>query len=85
MLGPVIKYYIGEKRWRPYLFANYLVMTGDVLDGGETDLGVGILYHVTGNFAINLQLKYGFISADEQNYKGLNRLFVGIGLVNFIL
>ena len=85
MVGPVIKYYIGEKRWRPYLFADYLFMTGDVMDGGETDIGAGLLYHVTGNFAISLQFKYGILSADEETFKGLNRIFIGLGIVNFIL
>jgi len=85
MMGPVAKLYFGEKRWRPYLFIDYLFINGDVMDGGETDIGAGILYHVTGNFGFSLQLKYGILSADEENIKGFSRMFIGIGIVNFIL
>ncbi len=85
MVGPAIKLYFGEKRWRPYLSADYLFLTGDSWDGGEADFGAGLLYHATGNFALSLQIKYGILFADEDHLEGLNRLFVGIGIVNFIL
>jgi hypothetical protein len=85
MTGPIVKLYFGEKRWRPYLFVDYLFINGDVMDGGETDIGAGILYHLTGNFGISFQLKYGVLSADEENTEGFSRMFIGFGIVNFIL
>jgi len=85
LLGPVIKKYFGDKEWRPYLFTNYLFMTGDILDGGEWDAGVGLLYHVAGNFCITIQAKYGILFSNEDLIKEQNRLFVGIGIINFIL
>jgi hypothetical protein len=85
MGGPVIKKYFGEKQWRPYLFTNYLFMSGDILDGGEWEMVAGVLYHVTGNFGLTLQIKYGILFAKKDFTEGQNRLFVGIGLVNFIL
>jgi hypothetical protein len=85
MAGPMIKKYFGDKEWRPYLFSDYLFLSGDNLDGGEWDMGAGLLYHVTGNFGIIVQVKYGILFANEESIKSQNRLFVGIGIINFIL
>jgi hypothetical protein len=85
MIGPVIKKYFGEEEWRPYLFTDYLFCTGDILDGGEWDAGIGLLYHVAGNFGVTLQVKYGNIFSRDSNIKAMNRVVVGLGIVNFIL
>jgi len=86
-LGPLVKYYFGEKRWRPYLFANYFFEFGNVGEHkGEFDLGAGILYHLTGNIGLTLQVKYGmFVSKDDIGGVKQNRIFLGIGIANFIL
>ena len=83
-VGPIAKMYIGEEEFRPFVFADYLFMTGDQ-DGGEVDFGAGIFYHLTGNFGINLVGKYGIISTDQSGIDSQNRFFVGIGISNFIL
>lgn len=83
-IGPLAKYYIGKKRLRPFIQADYLFLTGDNYEGGELDFGAGILYHVTGNIGLSLFGKYGIISSAKENIDSQNRIFVGIGLANFI-
>jgi len=84
-IGPLIKYYFGEDRFRPFILTDYLFLTGDDFDGGELDIGGGILYHVTGNFGLSLQIKYGIIWRGNDNFDSQNRIFIGVGFVNFIL
>jgi len=85
MVGPVLKKYFGDDRFRPFVFADYLFLTGDNIDGGELDFGAGVLYHIAGNFGISAQLKYGQIFTDFNNIKKQNSLMFGIGIQNFIL
>ena len=83
-IGPIGKYYFGEGDFRPFVFADYLFLTGDNFDGGELGIGAGIMYHVAGNIGINLQLKYGQIWSTKNDIDSQNAIFVGIGLSNFI-
>ncbi len=83
-LGPFAKFYIGNKRLRPFIQADYLFLTGDNYEGGELDFGAGILYHVTGNIGLSLFGKYGIISSTDNDIDSQNRIFIGIGLANFI-
>jgi len=84
-IGPVAKLYFGEDKFRPFVLADYLFLVGDDFDGGELDLGAGVLYHVTGNFGISIQAKYGLIWSSKDNINNQNRIFVGVGFSNFIL
>ena len=83
-IGPIGKYYFGEEKLRPFIFADYLFLVGDNFDGGELGIGGGILYHFTGNFGINLQIKYGQIWSSKDNIDSQSRILVGIGISNFI-
>ncbi len=83
-IGPIGKYYFGKEDFRPFVFADYLFLTGDYFDGGELGFGAGIMYHVAGNLGINLQLKYGQIWSTKNDIESQNTIFVGIGLSNFI-
>jgi hypothetical protein len=83
-IGPVAKMYFGEEKLRPFIFADYLVMFGDS-HGGEMDLGAGIFYHISGNFGINFFGKYGMIWPDENSIESQQRIFIGLGITNFIL
>jgi hypothetical protein len=85
LAGPIVKMYFGDKEWRPYLFTDYLFWTGDIMDGGEWDLGIGLLYHVSGNFGVTAQVKYGILFSDEKYIQEMNRIYVGFGIINFIL
>jgi len=84
-IGPVAKVYFGEDKFRPFILADYLFLVGDDFDGGELDLGAGVLYHVAGNFGISIQAKYGLIWSNNDNINNQNRIFVGVGFSNFIL
>jgi len=84
-IGPVAKMYFGEDRFRPFLLADYLFLVGDNYDGGVLDIGVGVFYHVTGNFGFSLIGKYGFMSSTNDNIDSQSRMFIGVGISNFIL
>jgi hypothetical protein len=84
-VGPVAKMYFGEDRFRPFIMADYLFLVGDNYDGGVLDMGAGIFYHVTGNFGISLFGKYGFMFSSNDNIDSQNRVFIGLGISNFIL
>ncbi|MBN1895789.1 hypothetical protein JW906_14960 [bacterium] len=83
-LGPVVKYYFCNEKFRPFLFADYLFLAGDHLDGGELGLGAGIMIHVSGNLGLNFQVKYGQIWSDQEGIDSQNLIFAGIGLSHFI-
>ena len=83
-MGPLVKFYMGKKRLKPFILTDYLFLTGDDFKGGELDFGAGILYHVSGNIGLSLFGKYGIISSTNKNIESQNRIFVGIGLANFI-
>jgi len=84
MAGPILKMYFTEEKLRPFVFADYLLMFGDS-DGGEMDLGAGVFYHVSGNFGLNLFAKYGILWPDEKTIDSQQRIFIGLGISNFIL
>lgn len=84
-IGPIAKMYFGEARVRPFILADYLFLVGDNYDGGVLDFGAGIFYHVTGNFGFSLFGKYGIIWSSKDNIDRQNRIFIGIGISNFIL
>ncbi len=84
-IGPIAKMYFGEDRFRPFILADYLFLVGDDYDGGVLDFGAGVFYHVTGNFGFSLFGKYGFMSSTNDNIDSQNRIFIGIGISNFIL
>ncbi|HES60144.1 MAG: hypothetical protein JW956_01405 [Calditrichaceae bacterium] len=83
-IGPIGKYYFGEGEFRPFVFADYLFLTGDNFDGGELGFGAGIMYHITGTTGLNFQIKYGRIWSDKDHIDSQNALFFGIGFSNFI-
>jgi hypothetical protein len=83
-IGPIGKYYFAEGAFRPFLFTDYLFLTGDNFDGGELGFGAGIMYHMVGNVGLNLQIKYGQIWSNKNNIDSQNTIFIGIGLSNFI-
>jgi hypothetical protein len=84
-IGPIAKMYFGKEEFRPFILADYLFLSGDNYSGGELDFGAGIFYHLTGNFGFSLLAKYGFIWSDKENIDSQRRLFIGIGISNFIL
>ena len=84
-VGPIAKMYFGESRFRPFILADYLFLIGDNYDGGVLDVGAGVFYHVTGNFGFSMFGKYGFMSSTNDNIDSQNRIFIGIGISNFIL
>jgi hypothetical protein len=84
-IGPVAKMYFGEERLRRFILADYLFLVGDDYDGGVLEIGAGFFYHVTGNFGINLFGKYGFMSSTNNNIDSQSRVFIGVGISNFIL
>jgi hypothetical protein len=84
-IGPITKMYFGEDRLRPFILADYLLFVGDNHDGGVLDIGAGIFYHVTGNFGFSLIGKYGFMSSTNVDIDSQNRVFIGVGISNFIL
>ena len=84
-VGPIAKMYFGEDRLRPFILADYLYLVGDNYDGGVLDIGAGVFYHVTGNFGFSFFGKYGFMSSTKDNIDRQNRVFIGIGISNFIL
>lgn len=77
--------YFGEDNLRPFILAEYLFLVGDNFDGSELDFGAGIFCHVTGNFGFNFFGKYGFIWSSNNDIDTQNRIFIGIGISNFIL
>jgi hypothetical protein len=83
-IGPVAKMYFGEDRFRPFLLADYLFLVGDNYDGGVLDIGAGVFYHVTGDFGFSLIGKYGFMSSTNDNIDSQSRMFIGVGISNFI-
>lgn len=84
-VGPTAKMYFGEDRVRPFVLTNYLFMIGDNFDGGVLDVGVGVFYHATGNFGFSLFGKYGMMWSSQDSIDRQNRIFIGIGINNFIL
>lgn len=84
-VGPIAKMYFGEDRLRPFILADYLYLVGDNYDGGVLDIGAGVFYHVTGNFGFSFFGKYGFMYSTKDNIDRQNRVFIGIGISNFIL
>ena len=84
-IGPVVKMYFGDKRYRPFIQADYLFLTGDYFDGGTAELGAGLFYHVTGNFGFSLMGKYGYIFSNNRYIDRQSRVFIGIGITSFIL
>lgn len=84
-VGPIAKMYFGEDRIRPFILADYLFLVGDNYDGGVLDIGAGVFYHVTGNFGFSIFGKYGFMSSTKDNIDSQSRIFIGIGISNFIL
>jgi len=84
-VGPIAKMYFGDEQYRPFVFADYLFLTGDNFEGGELDLGAGLFYHATGNFGFSLFGKYGIIWPSKDEIDQQNRIFIGIGISNFIL
>ena len=84
-VGPIVKMYFGEDNLRPFILAEYLFLVGDNFDGSELDFGAGIFCHVTGNFGFNFFGKYGFIWSSNNDIDTQNRIFIGIGISNFIL
>jgi hypothetical protein len=84
-IGPTAKMYFGEDRFRPFILADYLFLVGDNYDGGVLDIGAGVFYHVTGNFGFSLIGKYGFMSSTNDNIDSQRRMFIGVGISNFIL
>jgi hypothetical protein len=83
--GPIAKMYFGEERIRPFIVADYLFLVGDTYSGGVFDIGAGVFYHITGNFGCSLLGKYGFMSSTKNVIDSQKRIFIGIGLSNFIL
>ena len=83
-IGPIGKYYFGEDKFRPFILADYLFLVGDNFDGGELGIGAGVVYHISGNMGINIQLKYGQIWSSNNNIDSQNRVLIGIGISNFI-
>ncbi|MCB0284843.1 MAG: hypothetical protein H6627_00680 [Calditrichae bacterium] len=83
--GPFAKLYFGDERFRPFVLASYLVLTGDIYDGGQADLGGGVLYHLDGNIALNFFAKYGLIWNDNTTVDSKSHIFMGLGLSGFIL
>ena len=83
-IGPIGKYYFSEGEFRPFVFADYLFLTGDNFDGGELGFGAGLMYHITGSTGLNLQIKYGQIWSNKDNIDNQNAILIGIGFSNFI-
>jgi len=84
LAGPLLKMYFGEKEIRPFIFTDFLFLSGDS-DGSEADFGAGIFYHVSGNFGLNLFGKYGILWQNNNMIESQQRIFIGIGFTNFIL
>lgn len=85
LIGPTIKKYFGNRRSRPFVFTNVLFLQGDLFDAKEADLGIGLLYHLSGNTGITAYVKYGKLFTSDEIIKNQNRLLLGVGLTNFIL
>ena len=83
-VGPIGKYYFGEGQYRPFVFVDYLFLTGDNFKGGEIGFGAGLMYHIAGNIGLNIQAKYGQIWPQNDNIDSQNTIFIGIGLSSFI-
>jgi len=83
-IGPIGKLYFCGKNIRPFLFSEYLFLSGDAFAGGELGLGAGIMYHVAGNIGVNLHVNYGQIWSAKENIANQNRIYAGIGLSNFM-
>jgi hypothetical protein len=83
--GPIAKMYFGEDNPRPFILSDYLFLIGDNFDGGELDFGVGIFWHLTGNFGFNIYGKYGIIWSNNNDIDTRNQIFIGIGISNFML
>lgn len=83
--GPFAKLYFGDERFRPFVMTSYLVLAGDMYDGGQADFGGGVLYHLGGNIALNFFAKYGIIWYDSKTLDNKSHIFMGIGISGFIL
>ena len=83
--GPSLKFYFGNERTRPFVFAQYLFLKGDRFDGGELGFGLGALYHLAGNVGIAAQMKYGIVFPGTSTVERQRRILLGLGLTNFIL
>ena len=84
-VGPSLKKYFGNDKVRPYLSAEYLFLRGDLFDGGEADLGLGLLVHASGNMGVTMQAKYGISPSGSESIHSRNRLLFSVGMVHFIL
>lgn len=83
--GPMAKMYFAKDRFRPFIIADYLFLAGDSYDGGVLDIGAGVFYHLTGNFGISVFGKYGIMFSTKDTIDSQNRVFIGVGISNFIL
>jgi hypothetical protein len=84
-IGPSLKKYFCKDKWRPFASAGYLVHVGDNWEGGEFDLGLGLMYHLQSTTALSLEINYGFIRPSEKAIDNRSRILVGIGFSSFIL
>jgi hypothetical protein len=84
-VGPIAKMYFGDERVRPFVLTDYLFMIGDNFDGGVLDVGAGVFYHASGNFGFSLFGKYGTAWSSRDSIDRQSRVFIGIGINNFIL
>jgi hypothetical protein len=84
-IGPYVNKYFGNDRIRPFLSAEYLFLRGDVFDGGEADMGLGLLIHASGNMGITVQAKYGVSPSGSESIHSRNRLLFAVGMTHFIL
>jgi hypothetical protein len=84
-IGPSLKKYFCKDKWRPFASAGYLVHVGDNWEGGEFDLGLGMMYHLQSTTAMSLEINYGFIRPSEKTIENRSRILIGIGISSFIL
>ncbi len=83
-LGPVGKFYFGDEKIRPFVFSDFQLLIGDHFEGKELSMGAGIMVHVTGNIGLNLQVKYANIWSKKDDIDQQNRIFIGLGISNYI-
>ncbi len=84
-IGPSLKKYFGRDKVRPFVSAQYLLLRGDIFEGGEADLGAGLMIHVAGNMGLILQARYGFLTTDDETVNSRNRLLLAAGMIHFTL
>lgn len=61
-----------------------MFLTGNEYEGNAIDAGAGLFYHVAGNVGLNLYVKYGFMSSDDNQIDNQSRMFIGLGISGFI-